>query len=175
MISIISNHVFSIFPCPGACKLVKVLYHLFPSHSFPGACKLVREGAAAIFGPQSRDSALHVRSVCEAKSIPHLEARWVHQHHQLRHRRRRPQPQHTNNTSNNYGDDDDKDDGDSDDDEGVIAGMMNAGQAAAEKGGKPQEKQKQKADKGLTTPPVYSVNMFPHYSSLTKAFNDVVK
>lgn len=33
-------------------------------------------GIAGVFGPSSAASALHVRSICDAKEMPHIETRW---------------------------------------------------------------------------------------------------
>ncbi|XP_063889783.1 glutamate receptor ionotropic, kainate 2-like isoform X1 [Scylla paramamosain] len=40
------------------------------------ACLLLQYGVAAIFGPQSGQSAAHVQSICDAFEVPHLEYRW---------------------------------------------------------------------------------------------------
>lgn len=42
------------------------------------ACSLLGKGAAAIFGPMSRVSSVHVSSVCDSLNVPHLETRWDH-------------------------------------------------------------------------------------------------
>ncbi|XP_055610691.1 glutamate receptor ionotropic, kainate 2 isoform X2 [Uranotaenia lowii] len=39
-------------------------------------CKLLKTGVAAIFGPSSPKSALHVQSICDEKEMPHIETRW---------------------------------------------------------------------------------------------------
>lgn len=39
-------------------------------------CHLLRSGVAAIFGPQSGQTASHVQSICDTMEIPHLETRW---------------------------------------------------------------------------------------------------
>ncbi|KAF4533063.1 hypothetical protein B566_EDAN002626 [Ephemera danica] len=39
-------------------------------------CNMTHEGVAAIFGPQSRNTAGMVQAVCDNKEIPHLETRW---------------------------------------------------------------------------------------------------
>ncbi|XP_069951037.1 glutamate receptor ionotropic, kainate 2 isoform X4 [Cherax quadricarinatus] len=39
-------------------------------------CKLLRSGVAAIFGPQSENTANHVQSICDAMEVPHIETRW---------------------------------------------------------------------------------------------------
>ncbi|XP_058444442.1 glutamate receptor ionotropic, kainate 2 isoform X2 [Malaya genurostris] len=39
-------------------------------------CKLLRSGVAAIFGPISPRSAVHVHSICDEKEMPHIETRW---------------------------------------------------------------------------------------------------
>lgn len=39
-------------------------------------CHLLRSGVAAIFGPQSSQTASHVQSICDTMEIPHLETRW---------------------------------------------------------------------------------------------------
>lgn len=40
------------------------------------ACSLLKHGVAAIFGPQTGQTAAHVQSICEALSVPHLEYRF---------------------------------------------------------------------------------------------------
>ncbi|XP_068243537.1 glutamate receptor ionotropic, kainate 2-like isoform X3 [Palaemon carinicauda] len=45
-------------------------------HASKRVCKLLRNGVAAIFGPQSENTANHVQSICDAKEIPHIETRW---------------------------------------------------------------------------------------------------
>lgn len=40
------------------------------------ACRLLEKGAAAIFGPMSGVSSVHVSSVCDSLNVPHLETRW---------------------------------------------------------------------------------------------------
>ncbi|XP_059617774.1 uncharacterized protein LOC132262512 [Phlebotomus argentipes] len=39
-------------------------------------CRLLKSGVAAIIGPQSPVSAVHVQSICDAKEMPHIETRW---------------------------------------------------------------------------------------------------
>ena len=39
-------------------------------------CRQVKDGVAAIFGPMSMYSAVHVQSVCDSLGIPHVETRW---------------------------------------------------------------------------------------------------
>ncbi|XP_055710638.1 glutamate receptor ionotropic, kainate 2-like isoform X2 [Phlebotomus papatasi] len=39
-------------------------------------CRLLKSGVAAIIGPQSPASAVHVQSICDAKEMPHIETRW---------------------------------------------------------------------------------------------------
>lgn len=39
-------------------------------------CHLLRTGVAAIFGPQSPQTASHVQSICDTMEVPHLETRW---------------------------------------------------------------------------------------------------
>ncbi|KAK0092566.1 hypothetical protein PV326_001143, partial [Microctonus aethiopoides] len=39
-------------------------------------CHLLSTGVAAIFGPQSAQTASHVQSICDTMEIPHLETRW---------------------------------------------------------------------------------------------------
>jgi hypothetical protein len=46
---------------------------LFLCHT---VCHLLRSGVAAIFGPQSGQTASHVQSICDTMEIPHLETRW---------------------------------------------------------------------------------------------------
>ncbi|XP_066979529.1 glutamate receptor ionotropic, kainate 2-like isoform X4 [Macrobrachium rosenbergii] len=45
-------------------------------HASKRVCKLLRNGVAAIFGPQSENTANHVQSICDAKEVPHIETRW---------------------------------------------------------------------------------------------------
>ncbi|KAM7306640.1 glutamate receptor ionotropic, kainate 2 [Ixodes scapularis] len=40
------------------------------------ACRLLEQGVAAIFGPMSGVSSVHVSSVCDSLNVPHLETRW---------------------------------------------------------------------------------------------------
>lgn len=35
-----------------------------------------QNGIAAMIGPQSAESALHVQSICDAKEMPYIETRW---------------------------------------------------------------------------------------------------
>ncbi|XP_055684018.1 glutamate receptor ionotropic, kainate 2 isoform X2 [Lutzomyia longipalpis] len=39
-------------------------------------CRLLKSGVAAIIGPQTPTSAVHVQSICDAKEMPHIETRW---------------------------------------------------------------------------------------------------
>ncbi|XP_062537416.1 glutamate receptor ionotropic, kainate 2 isoform X3 [Armigeres subalbatus] len=39
-------------------------------------CRLLKSGVAAIFGPSSPKSAVHVNSICDVKEMPHIETRW---------------------------------------------------------------------------------------------------
>ncbi|GAB0095910.1 Ionotropic glutamate receptor [Sergentomyia squamirostris] len=39
-------------------------------------CRLLKSGVAAIIGPQSPTSAVHVQSICDAKEMPHIETRF---------------------------------------------------------------------------------------------------
>lgn len=39
-------------------------------------CEMISTGVAAIFGPESSETATHVQSICDAKEIPHIETRW---------------------------------------------------------------------------------------------------
>ncbi|XP_063846656.1 glutamate receptor ionotropic, kainate 2-like isoform X3 [Scylla paramamosain] len=39
-------------------------------------CHLLSKGMAAIFGPQSENTANHVQSICDNKEIPHIETRY---------------------------------------------------------------------------------------------------
>lgn len=39
-------------------------------------CGLLRSGVAAIFGPLSSPTSIHVQSICDALEIPHMETRW---------------------------------------------------------------------------------------------------
>ena len=55
---------------------------LFLSFPFPGTvCGLLRSGVAAIFGPLSGITSMHVQSICDALEIPHIETRWDMQLH----------------------------------------------------------------------------------------------
>lgn len=40
------------------------------------ACGLLTNGVAAIFGPLSGTTSMHVQSICDALEIPHIETRW---------------------------------------------------------------------------------------------------
>ncbi|GAB6022610.1 hypothetical protein CHUAL_006707 [Chamberlinius hualienensis] len=44
-------------------------------------CSLMETGVAAIFGPQSSESATHVQSICDALEVPHIESRWDFRSH----------------------------------------------------------------------------------------------
>lgn len=46
------------------------------SKCMSAVCHLLRSGVAAIFGPQSGQTASHVQSICDTMEIPHLETRW---------------------------------------------------------------------------------------------------
>ena len=51
----------------------------FPSLLLPVAstvCGILRKGVAAIFGPLSKPTSIHVQSICDALDIPHIETRW---------------------------------------------------------------------------------------------------
>ncbi|XP_055684020.1 glutamate receptor ionotropic, kainate 2-like [Lutzomyia longipalpis] len=39
-------------------------------------CRTLRMGIAGIIGPQSPHSSVHVHSICDAKEMPHIQARW---------------------------------------------------------------------------------------------------
>ncbi|CAG7834172.1 unnamed protein product [Allacma fusca] len=39
-------------------------------------CNMMSKGVAAIFGPQTHESASHVQSICDAFEIPHIETKW---------------------------------------------------------------------------------------------------
>ncbi|XP_055535893.1 glutamate receptor ionotropic, kainate 2-like isoform X3 [Wyeomyia smithii] len=54
-------------------------------------CKLMKTGVAAIFGPSSPRSAVHVHSICDEKEMPHIETRW-NPHSQLPTLNIRPHP-----------------------------------------------------------------------------------
>ena len=43
---------------------------------FSLVCHLLQSGVAAIFGPQSGQTASHVQSICDTMEVPHLETRW---------------------------------------------------------------------------------------------------
>ncbi|KAK0170208.1 hypothetical protein PV328_010796 [Microctonus aethiopoides] len=45
-------------------------------HASKRVCHLLSTGVAAIFGPQSAQTASHVQSICDTMEIPHLETRW---------------------------------------------------------------------------------------------------
>ncbi|KAK7026645.1 hypothetical protein SK128_015457 [Halocaridina rubra] len=45
-------------------------------HASKRVCMLLRTGVAAIFGPQSENTANHVQSICDAMEVPHIETRW---------------------------------------------------------------------------------------------------
>lgn len=45
-------------------------------HASKRVCHLLAEGVAAIFGPQSENTANHVQSICDNKAIPHIETRY---------------------------------------------------------------------------------------------------
>ncbi|XP_034252804.1 glutamate receptor ionotropic, kainate 2-like isoform X2 [Thrips palmi] len=50
-----------------------------PQDSFRASksvCHLLQSGVAAIFGPQSGQTASHVQSICDTMEVPHLETRW---------------------------------------------------------------------------------------------------
>uniref|UniRef100_A0A8D8RHZ1 Glutamate receptor 1 n=1 Tax=Cacopsylla melanoneura TaxID=428564 RepID=A0A8D8RHZ1_9HEMI len=45
-------------------------------HASKRVCHLLRTGVAAVFGPQSGQTASHVQAICDTMEIPHLETRW---------------------------------------------------------------------------------------------------
>ncbi|KAI5699759.1 hypothetical protein M8J75_008315 [Diaphorina citri] len=45
-------------------------------HASKRVCHLLRTGVAAVFGPQSSQTASHVQAICDTMEIPHLETRW---------------------------------------------------------------------------------------------------
>nr|CAD7443084.1 unnamed protein product [Timema bartmani] len=53
--------------------IVSLVHYESSSHRM---CHLLRSGVAAIFGPQSGQTASHVQSICDTMEIPHLETRW---------------------------------------------------------------------------------------------------
>lgn len=60
-------------------KLSAQIERISPQDSFHASkrvCHLLRSGVAAIFGPQSPQTASHVQSICDTMEIPHLETRW---------------------------------------------------------------------------------------------------
>ncbi|XP_018331081.1 glutamate receptor ionotropic, kainate 2 isoform X2 [Agrilus planipennis] len=60
-------------------KLSAQIERMSPQDSFHASkkvCHLLRSGVAAIFGPQSPQTASHVQSICDTMEIPHLETRW---------------------------------------------------------------------------------------------------
>lgn len=60
-------------------KLLAQIERISPQDSFHASkrvCHLLRTGVAAIFGPQSPQTASHVQSICDTMEIPHLETRW---------------------------------------------------------------------------------------------------
>uniref|UniRef100_A0A0A1XQS4 Glutamate receptor 1 n=2 Tax=Zeugodacus cucurbitae TaxID=28588 RepID=A0A0A1XQS4_ZEUCU len=60
-------------------KLVAQIERISPFDSFQAGkrvCGLLNIGVAAIFGPQSSNTASHVQSICDNMEIPHLENRW---------------------------------------------------------------------------------------------------
>ncbi|XP_042896246.1 glutamate receptor ionotropic, kainate 2 isoform X2 [Parasteatoda tepidariorum] len=40
------------------------------------SCSLLHKGIAALFGPQSDLTSMHIQSICDDFEIPHIEARW---------------------------------------------------------------------------------------------------
>lgn len=60
-------------------KLSAQIERVSPQDSFHASkrvCHLLRTGVAAIFGPQSPQTASHVQSICDTMEVPHLETRW---------------------------------------------------------------------------------------------------
>ncbi|XP_072157051.1 glutamate receptor ionotropic, kainate 2 isoform X1 [Bemisia tabaci] len=60
-------------------KFLAQIERISPQDSFHASkrvCHLLRSGVAAIFGPQSSQTASHVQSICDTMEIPHLESRW---------------------------------------------------------------------------------------------------
>jgi len=39
---------------------------------------MLSQGVAALFGPQSPESASHVQAICDAFDLPHIETKWDH-------------------------------------------------------------------------------------------------
>ncbi|XP_059485780.1 glutamate receptor ionotropic, kainate 2 isoform X1 [Neocloeon triangulifer] len=60
-------------------RLTAQIERISPQDSFHASkrvCHLLKTGVAAIFGPQSPQTASHVQSICDTMEIPHLETRW---------------------------------------------------------------------------------------------------
>ncbi|XP_065349396.1 glutamate receptor ionotropic, kainate 2 isoform X2 [Cloeon dipterum] len=60
-------------------KVTAQIERISPQDSFHASkrvCHLLKTGVAAIFGPQSPQTASHVQSICDTMEIPHLETRW---------------------------------------------------------------------------------------------------
>lgn len=44
--------------------------------SLSPVCGLLQTGVAAIIGPSSSTTSMHVQSICDVFDIPHIETRW---------------------------------------------------------------------------------------------------
>ncbi|XP_042214058.1 glutamate receptor ionotropic, kainate 2-like isoform X3 [Homarus americanus] len=45
-------------------------------HASKKVCAFLKEGVAAIFGPQSENTANHIQSMCDTMRVPHIQTRW---------------------------------------------------------------------------------------------------
>ncbi|XP_055710642.1 glutamate receptor ionotropic, kainate 2-like isoform X2 [Phlebotomus papatasi] len=60
-------------------QLVAVPIRVYDNNEFTVSkkvCQAIRTGIAGIIGPQSPHSSVHVHSICDAKEMPHIQARW---------------------------------------------------------------------------------------------------
>ncbi|CAG7824227.1 unnamed protein product [Allacma fusca] len=52
---------------------------VLPENSYDASakvCSMLKGGVAAVFGPQTHESASHVQSICDAYEMPHVETKW---------------------------------------------------------------------------------------------------
>ncbi|CAG7824228.1 unnamed protein product [Allacma fusca] len=63
----------------GRFKFTAQSERVLPHNSFQASakvCSMMKEGIAAVFGPQTHESASHVQSICDAYEMPHIETKW---------------------------------------------------------------------------------------------------
>lgn len=60
-------------------RVIASVEKLYSENSFKAtklSCGLLQNGVAAIFGPQSELTSMHVQSICDDLEVPHINSRW---------------------------------------------------------------------------------------------------